>query len=201
MPQAIGTLSLGAEPNGPIREVTSMPAHLESDAPVDPGRTYARRVTNVAVLRVGAPELFDYLDGHARLAGQMSRRSWRMGWGRMQLTMDALQGRAVGSQLVLKGCVFGMQLSVEEVVIERTPPRRKVWETVGEPRLPIIGSSLMKFELTPSGSGPGLISLTIFFEYDVPPRGPARLPGRAFGAMYARWCKKQMVTNAWRAFA
>ena len=33
------------------------------------------------------------------------------------------------------GPVFGLPLSLEEAVTERVPPRRKVWETIGRPKL------------------------------------------------------------------
>jgi len=41
---------------------------------------------------------------------------------------------AVGSKLRLSGRAFGIGLHVEEVIIERMPPQRKVWETVGASR-------------------------------------------------------------------
>ena len=56
-----------------------------------------------------------------------------MGGGRMQIELDAGRGQTVGSRIRLSGRVFGLTLSVEEIVTERVPPQRKVWETIGSP--------------------------------------------------------------------
>lgn len=47
----------------------------------------------------------------------------------MELELDESRGRRVGSRIRVAGRVFGVRLSLEEIVIERTPPHRKVWET------------------------------------------------------------------------
>ena len=39
----------------------------------------------------------------------------------------------------MNGRILGLKLSLDEVVTERDPPARKVWETVGVPRLLVIG--------------------------------------------------------------
>jgi hypothetical protein len=33
----------------------------------------------------------------------MSKRSWKMGWGKMDTILDERRGRAVGAQIVLTG--------------------------------------------------------------------------------------------------
>jgi hypothetical protein len=58
-----------------------------------------------------------------------------MGGGPMQTELDAGQGQTGGSRIRLSSRVFGLELSVEEIVTERVPPQRKVWETTGLPRL------------------------------------------------------------------
>ena len=90
-------------------------------------------------IRATAERVFAHLDDHERLAAHMSQRSWRMGWGRMELQLDERAGRAIGSRIRLDGRVFGVRLGLEEIVTEYEPPARKVWETVGAPRLLVIG--------------------------------------------------------------
>jgi hypothetical protein len=86
-----------------------------------------------AKVRSPAEQVFTYLDDHTRLSSHMSRFSWKMGGGRMEIELDADRGQKVGSRIRLAGGLFGMALSVEEVVTERNPPHRKVWETTGSP--------------------------------------------------------------------
>jgi len=56
----------------------------------------------------------------------MSGSSWMMAGSRMALEVDASQGRAVGASIRMGGRVLGIALSLEEIVTERNPPRRKV---------------------------------------------------------------------------
>ena len=115
----------------------------------------------------------------------------------MQVALDADRGRKVGSRILLAGRVFGIRLSVEEVVTERDPPRRKVWETTGSPRLLVIGHYRMGFDLSPRGSES---SLRVFIEYALPAKAPARWLGRLLGGYYAGWCTQRMVDDAVRHF-
>ena len=98
-------------------------------------------------------QVFAYIDDPTRLSSHMGKASWRTGWGRMETEINAGRGQAVGSRIRLSGRVFGVELSVEEMVVARTPPRRKVWATTGAPKLLVIGHYRMGFELAPGGKG------------------------------------------------
>ena len=111
----------------------------------------------------------------------------------METRIDEGRGQKVGSRIRLSGRVFGVELSVEEIVVERDPPRRKVWETTGAPKLLVIGHYRIGFELSAQGNGS---TLRVFIEYALPERAPARWLGRLFGRYYPRWCTQQMVDDA-----
>ena len=156
-------------------------------------------------LRASPERVFAHLDDHTRLAAHMNRRSWRMAWGRMNLQLDAQAGRAVGSRMRLEGRVLGARRSLEEVVTEHMPATRKVWETVGTPRLLVIGPYRMGFALVQggigaNGAGSDDATLTVFIDYALPNQGISRLLGRIFGHWYARWCTRRMVADAQAAF-
>ena len=138
-------------------------------------------------------QVFAFIDDHTRLTSHMSEPSWRTGGGRLETQIDEGRGQKVGSRIRLSGRVFGVDLSVEEIVVERDPPRRKVWETTGLPKLLVIGHYRMGFELSADGTGS---LLGVFIEYALPVRAPARWLGRLFGRYYARWCTQQMVDGA-----
>ena len=138
-------------------------------------------------------QVFAHIDDHARLSAHMSEPSWRMGGGRMETRIDEGRGQEVGSRIRLSGRVFGVELSVEEIVVERDPPRRKVWETTGAPKLLVVGHFRMGFELSAQGNAS---MLRVFIEYALPERAPARWLGRLFGRYYASWCTRQMVDDA-----
>lgn len=137
--------------------------------------------------------VFAHIDDPARLSSHMNKPSWKMGWSRMETELDEGRGQKVGSRIRLVGRVLGVALSVEEIVTERTPPYRKVWETTGVPKLRVIGHYRMGFELSPQGNGS---MLSVFIEYALPERAPERWLGRLFSKSYARWCTHQMVDDA-----
>jgi hypothetical protein len=140
------------------------------------------------------PELvFDYLDNHANLSSHMSRRSWMMLGTKMNLFMDDCGAKTLGSRFGFSGKVFGLPLRVEQRVVERRPPSIKSWETVGEPRLWVIGSYRMGFEISPAVRG---VRLAVFLDYDLPTAGMPWLLGQLFGRAYGRWCVARMVSDA-----
>ena len=140
-----------------------------------------------------SPEiLFAELDDQERLSAHMMKSSAMMAGSTMRFEFDERRGRAVGSRMALFGKVLGLLLEVVEVVTEREPPRRKAWETIGQPRLLVIGSYRMGFEIEAEGDGS---SLTVFIDYDEP-SGALRLAGKLLGGIYARWCTRSMAQGA-----
>ena len=138
--------------------------------------------------------VFEWLDDPARLTGHMSKSSWRMGGGRMKVETDDGWGQRLGSRIRVTGRAFGLKIGLEEVVIVRDPPCRKVWETVGSPQLLVIGPYRLGFELTDQAGSSGL---RVFIDYALPEQWPASWLGRWFGPSYARWCVNQMVRDAY----
>lgn len=162
-----------------------------------PARALDRHFEATVEVAAERAELFAYLDDLTRLAAHMERPSMMMGGGKMTYAFDEGQGRAVGSHILMGGSAFGVTLSVDEVVTAREPPRRKVWRTVGEPKLLIIGAYEMGFEIHPA---PGGADLRVWIDYRLPEAGLARLAGQAFAGMYARWCVERIVGDALAAF-
>lgn len=157
-----------------------------------------RHAESSGVVSAPVERVFAYLDDHERLSSHMSRSSWTMGGGSMRTILDEAMGRSVGSTIRLEGTVFGLRLFVEEVVVERVAPNRKAWETVGTPRLLVIGAYRMGFEVTPSDAGS---RVRVLIDYALPATGFARWLGRVFGGFYARWCTRRMVVDAMTHFA
>ena len=115
----------------------------------------------------------------------------------MAIELDASEGRAVGATIRLRGRVLGIPLSVEEIVTERSPPLRKVWETTGAPKLLVIGQYRLGFEITPKGKAS---LLRVFIDYALPVGLFSGLLGGVFGNFYARWCTQRMADDAARHF-
>jgi hypothetical protein len=152
-----------------------------------------RRHREATAFIAGSPEsVFAFIDDHSRFSSHMSQSSWMMGGGGMRVDLDEQQGRVIGSHIRLVGSAFGLTLFLDEVVTRREPPTRKEWETVGTPRLLVIGSYAMGVEISGEGSGS---RLRVFIDYELPGGLLTRWLGVCFAGLYARWCVGQMLTG------
>lgn len=170
---------------------------LNESAYSDMGPTYMYHDETSAIVAGPLEEVFAHMDDHARLTSHMSESSWMMGGGSMQVELDAARGQKIGSWIRLSGKILGVTLAVEEIVTERTPPRRKAWETTGVPRLLVIGRYRMGFEIAPREAGS---HVTVFIDYALPEGALTRWFGYFLGRYYARWCTQQMAGDAIRQF-
>jgi hypothetical protein len=147
-------------------------------------------------LKAPVEAVFAHLDDFEKLSAHMERSSGMMLGSSMDISTDDRHGRAVGSQIIMRGKVLGLPLSLREVVTQREPPLRKAWETV-ETHLAVIGQYRLGFELEPSAAS---CRLRVFIDYDHAPGFFGRWLGRTLGKTYARWCTQQMVGDAAKEF-
>ena len=155
-------------------------------------RTLPFHYESRAALNAPVETAFAYLDDFKKLSSHMESSSGMMFGSKMEIETDNAQGRAVGSHVWMRGVVLGMTLALEEVVTERAPPLRKVWETVGA-RLVVIGEYRLGFDLERAGAAS---AVRVFIDYDLPATQPARLLSTLFAKSYARWCTERMISDA-----
>jgi hypothetical protein len=160
--------------------------------------TVSRHFESAGFVTASPDAVFSYVDDHERLSSHMTRSSWMMGGGRMEVKLDAGRGRRLGSRIQMSGRAFGMELSLEELVSEYAPPRHKAWQTVGQPRLLIIGEYRMGFDISPQNGGS---NLRVFIDYELPGSRRGRWLIAKLAAWYAAWCTQRMVKDAVAHFA
>lgn len=161
-----------------------------------PKRGLERHYGDRKPINAAVAEVFAYIDDHARLSSHMNKPSWMMGGGRMNTSVDEGNGQRVGSHIRMHGKVLGIKLFLDEVVTRREPPLLKIWETIGELTLFIIGHYRMGIELEPQASNS---ILHVFIDYDLPITN-AWL-GQLFGGIYAKWCVQRMLRDTQAHFA
>jgi len=159
-------------------------------------KRFPRHYEERLAIDVRADEVFAYVDNHANLASHMNQSSWMMGGGHMATSVDDGNGQRIGSHIRMSGRVLGIKLFLDEVVIRREPPNIKIWETVGDVRLLIVGHYRMGIELEAQGEKS---SLRVFIDYDLP--HPNAWLGKLFGGSYAKWCVQQMTKGTRDHFA
>jgi len=144
-------------------------------------------------VKAACAAVFDHLDDFNQFGEHMTRSSWMMAGSAMRYEFDEARGRATGAAVRLLGSVLGIRLEIEERVTERAPPYRKSWETVGQPRMIVVKSYRMGFELTQRDDW---THLRVFIDYAMPDRSFSRVLGRLLGSVYARWCVASIVNGA-----
>ena len=152
---------------------------------------------STALANAPVDKVFAHMDDPKALAAHMGESSMMMMGSRMAIEVDAGGGRVIGSKIRMHGSMMGIALSLEEAITERQVPTRKVWETIGTPKLLVMSHYRMGFELTPKGDSS---LLRVFIDYSLPATAPASWLGRLLGGVYARWCTKQMADDAARHF-
>ena len=123
----------------------------------------------------------------------MTRSSWMMGGGRMEITTDAGGGARLGSRIHMRGKAFGLALVLDELITAYNPPAAKTWETIGAPKLVVIGPYQMGFTIAANGGGAELL---VFVQYNLPAGWIGHLLGWLFGRVYASWCVRSMLADA-----
>lgn len=149
------------------------------------------------VLPERAAVVFEHLDDFERLGAHMMRSSWMMAGSHMHYEFDASRGRALHAKVGLRGSMLGLRLTIDEEIVERTPPTVKAWQTIGTPRMLVLSAYRMGYALAPEQNG---CRLKVFIDYAFPPRGFAGWLARIAGPMYARWCVISMIEDAVRVF-
>ena len=160
-------------------------------------RSFPFHDETTALAHAPADRLFAYLDDPKSLAAHMGESSIMMMGSRMAIDVDADGGRVIGSKIRLQGCMMGVPLSLEEVITERHAPHKKVWETIGTPKLLVMADYRMGFDVTPKGDSS---LLRVFIDYSLPATAPGSWLGWLLGGVYARWCTRQMAGDAIKHF-
>lgn len=156
-----------------------------------------RHYEESALVQAAPKALFAFADDHSNLSSHMGRPSWMMGGGRMKTEADEGGGRAVGSHIRMSGNVLGIKLFLDEVITKHNPPRAKTWETVGTPKLLVIGNYRMGFEINDENC---ISRLRVSIDYELPAAASTRWLGCLFGGIYAKWCVRQMIKTAQEHF-
>jgi hypothetical protein len=114
----------------------------------------------------------------------------------LRLEMLSDQATGLGATYRYSGKMLGLSIDFSESVTRYLPPREKVWRTIGEPRLVIIGSYEMRVTVEPLS--PSSSRLTISIVYELPRSGFWRIVGLVLAGSYSRWCLRRMCLDTRR---
>lgn len=158
-------------------------------------KNYKYRYEENKFIPADAARIFAFIDDHKNLSSHMDKPTWTMGGGHIDTSVDAGHGQEIGSHIRMSGKAFGITVFLDEVITRREPPRLKIWETVGTPKLLVVGDYQIKVEIEPRNDG-SLLRVSI--DYNLP---AAHIwLGKFFGGYYAKWCVQQVIKDTYKNF-
>lgn len=161
------------------------------------GKKYNKHYEDRIEVNAKPEEVFAFADDHKNFSSHMTKSSWMMGGGKMETTTDEGHFQKVGSYIKMTGKVFGVNLYLDEVVINYSPPLFKEWQTQGSLNLIVIDHYALGFKIKPDDNGS---IFTVYIKYNLPESIKTRFLGNLFGEIYAKWCVKQMINTTKKHF-
>jgi hypothetical protein len=150
-----------------------------------------------AIIAAPAERVFAYADDIRNLARHMSEsRSMPMMGSTLKLDIVTPAVTGVGATYRYSGRMMGLTIDFSETVTQYELGRRKVWHTIGTPRLLIIAGYEMTVLVEPISIDSA--RLTIGIDYTLPRAGAWRAIGWLLAGTYSRWCLTSMVEGAKR---
>lgn len=150
-----------------------------------------------AVIDAPAERVFAYSDDIRNLARHMSEASSMPLMGsKLSLEIITPQVTGVGATYRYSGRMMGLLIDFSETVTRYEPGREKVWRTIGQPRLLIIDSYVMRVLVEPVSDQTSRLAISI--DYELPRSGLCHWVGRALARPYAQWCLGSMVDGTAR---
>jgi Polyketide cyclase / dehydrase and lipid transport len=158
-----------------------------------PAMKLEHRLEETTTIPAPPARVFAWLDDPQNTGWHMSRPSLAMLGGALRVERLSAMAAGVGATYRSWGHVLGLRIDFTTTVVRWVAGQEKVWRTIGDPRLIVIGPFEMRFALEPIDGGARLIMAV---EYDLPASVLGRLLGRVLAAPYARWCLRRMCRDA-----
>jgi Polyketide cyclase / dehydrase and lipid transport len=162
-----------------------------------PAMRWERCLEKTVAVPATPARVFAWLDDPRNTGWHMSRPSLAMLGGALRVERLSAAATGVGATYRSWGRTLGLRIDFTTAVVRWVADREKVWRTVGDPRLIVLGHFEMRFGVEPVSEG---TRLTMVLEYELPPKGVGRLLGWALTASYAKWCLRRMCRDAKVAF-
>ncbi len=159
-----------------------------------------KTLTESVVIEAPAQQVFAFMDDVKNVGFHMSgRSSMAMMGSRLEIAVLSPQSTGVGATYRMWGKMMGLAIDFSETVTRYIPGREKVWETIGEPKLLIMSSYVMRVSVDPLSLSSSRLTISLTY---APPRSIFwRFVGALVGDWYGRWCLRNMCRDAKAAMA
>lgn len=152
-----------------------------------------KSVKKEIIIKAPVEKVFSLMDDLSKTGMHMSERSVMMMGSKLTLEHLPSPEKGVGAKYRWKGKMMGFRLDFTVEVTKWIENKEKIWQTIGTPRLIILGQYLMRLKTEPQTEGT-LASLEI--EYTRPPGLFYGLLSLLLARSYANWCVNQMLNDS-----
>jgi hypothetical protein len=144
---------------------------------------------------IGVPPavVFAWIDDPRNTGWHMSRPSVAMLGSVLHTEQVSSNESGLDATYRSHGRILGLPIDFTARVTRWVPDREKVWRTIGEPRLIILGAFEMQLTTAPEGDD---CRLTAGIDYTLPKSLAGRLLGHLLARPYSRWCLRRICRDA-----
>jgi len=140
-------------------------------------------------------DVFMFMDDITHSGMHMSKRSMAMMGGRLNLELLSPNSTGPDVSYRWRGRAMGLPIDFTVVVTKWIEGKERIWETIGDPKVIVIGWFQMFLNLTQTD---GKTSATLGITYDQPRGLLGKLLCVLLGPWYAKWCLHSMLEDAAR---
>ena len=168
--------------------------------PKKKGSRSMKTLTETVVIEAPAPKVFAFMDDVNNVGFHMSgRSSMAMMGSRLKIEVLSSEPTGVGATYRMWGKMMGQAIDFSETVTKYAPGREKIWGTIGEPKMLIMSSYVMRVTVDPLTASSSRLTISLTY---APPRSILwRSISALVGDRYGQWCLRNMCQDAKDAVA
>ena len=156
-----------------------------------------RRIEERVSVDAPPSRVFVWLDDPRNTGWHMNRRSFAMAGASLRVAQLSEHATGEGATYRSSGRMLGLRIDFTTTVVRWVENEEKVWRTIGEPHLVVIGHFEMRFTTTAFEGGTRLI---LSLDYDFPTSWFGRRLGWLLAGPYARWCVRRIINDVLAKF-
>jgi hypothetical protein len=142
-------------------------------------------------------EVFAYMDNLGNTGMHMMESSMMMMGSKLHLEQISKNATGLGATFRWYGKVMGFKMDFTVVVTTWIENVEKVWETVGDAKMIILGWYQMRLILAPAADG---TNAELSIEYTKPSQLLYRIISFFLSGWYANWCLSNMLNDTKKHF-
>ena len=152
-------------------------------------------LTKDVVINSSAENVFAYMDNLGNTGMHMTQSSTMMMGSKLELEQLSENTTGVDSKFRWHGKMMGFTMDFTVVVTKWVKDKEKVWETIGQAKMIILGWYRMRLLITPEGQN---TKAELSITYTKPKNILFRVIAFFLAPWYANWCLNSMLEDSKR---